>query len=154
MHPTRSATLRAGRDELGVVGEIHPTVLSEFGVSERVAVLEVRLDVLLERGERVSSASPVPRTPSSDLDLAFVLDDTVPAERLTKALRQAAASRLVSLQLFDVFRGESLGSGRRSLAYRLRLQDPGGSLTDADISEIRDACAAGAERVGASLRTS
>ncbi len=154
MHPTRSATLRAGRDELGVVGEIHPMVLSEFGVSERVAVLEVRLDVLLERGERVSSASPVPRTPSSDLDLAFVLDDTVPAERLTKALRQAAAGRLVSLQLFDVFRGESLGSGRRSLAYRLRLQDPDGSLTDADISAIRDACASGAERIGASLRTS
>ena len=152
MHPTRSATLRAGRDELGVVGEIHPNVLAEFGVAERVAVLEVRLDVLLERGERVSTASPVPRTPSSDLDLAFLLDDSVPAERLTKALKQAAANRLVSLELFDVFRGESLGVGRRSLAYRLRLQDPAGSLTEADISAIRGACAAGAQRVGATLR--
>ncbi len=152
MHPTRSATLRAGRDELGVVGEIHPEVLAEFGVSERVAVLEVRLDVLLARGERVPLAAPVPRTPSSDLDLAFVLDDSVPAERLTKALRQAAANRLVSLELFDVFRGESLGPGRRSLAYRLRLQDPSGSLTEADISSIRDACASGADRVGAVLR--
>jgi phenylalanyl-tRNA synthetase beta chain len=121
-------------------------------VAERVAVLEVRLDVLLERGERVSTASPVPRTPSSDLDLAFLLDDSVPAERLTKALKQAAANRLVSLELFDVFRGESLGVGRRSLAYRLRLQDPAGSLTEADISAIRGACAAGAQRVGATLR--
>ncbi len=152
MHPTRSATLRAGRDLLGVVGEVHPAVLAAFEVSERVAVLEVRLDVLLARSEKVASATAVARTPSSDLDLAFVLDDEVPAERLTKALRQGAGSRLVSLDLFDVFRGDSLGDGRRSLAYRLRLQDPTGSLTDGDIATIRQACVDGAERIGATLR--
>jgi len=152
MHPTRSATLRAGRDVLGVVGEVHPSVLTAFEVTERVAVLEVRLDVLLERSEKIATASPVARTPSSDLDLAFVLDDEVPAERLTKALRQGAGTRLVSIELFDVFRGDSLGADRRSLAYRLRLQDPSGSLTEGDIAEIRGACIEGAERVGAVLR--
>ena len=87
-----------------------------------------------------------------DLDLAFVLGDEVPAEKLEKAIRQGAGKLLVGLALFDVFRGESLGDGRRSLAYRLRLQAPDRNLTDEDIAEVRRAAVSSAVKLGAELR--
>ena len=80
---------------------------------------------------------PTSRYPSSDLDLAFALPDDVPAEKLDKAIRQGAGALLVDLELFDVYRGAGVGDGRRSLAYRLRLQAPDRNLTDADVADVR-----------------
>jgi phenylalanyl-tRNA synthetase beta chain len=152
LHATRSATLQAGKDAIGAVGEVDPAVLRRFDVSERVAILELRLEELLGRAPKPAVWKPVSRMPSSDLDLAFVLGDDVPAERLEKAIRQGAGGLLVDLELFDVFRGDALGSGRRSLAYRLRLQAPDRNLTDADIADVRRAAVAAAAKLGAELR--
>lgn len=151
LHPTRSATLVAGRDAIGVVGEVAPEVLAALDIDERVAVLEVDLRAL-EREPKVAAWKPTSRHPSSDLDLAFVLPEDVPAEKLDKAIRQAAGNLLVGLELFDVFRGESLGEGGRSLAYRLRLQAPDRNLTDQDIATVRDQVTAGAAKLHATRR--
>lgn len=152
LHATRSAVLRAGREVIGVVGEIDPEVAERFEVSERVAVLEVRLDGLLAREPRPVAHRPVSRMPSSDLDLAFVLDEGTPADRLERALRQGAGELLVSCELFDVYRGPGVESGSRSLAWRLRLQQRDRNITDADIAAVRDRCAEAASRLGATLR--
>lgn len=152
LHATRSATLQAGRDPVGAVGEVDPVVLERFGVSERVAVLELDLSRVLAVEPKPAVWKPVSRYPSSDLDLAFVTPADVPAERLDKAIRQAAGRFLVGLELFDVFRSEVLGNDRRSLAYRLRLQAPDRSLTDVDIAEVRRSCVAAAAKFGAELR--
>jgi phenylalanyl-tRNA synthetase beta chain len=153
LHATRSATLQAGKDPTGAVGEVDPTVLTRFDVTERVAILELNLDELLTRPEKPAVWKPVSRHPSSDLDLAFVIDDGVPAERLEKAIRQGAGALLVDLELFDVFRSQQLGAGRRSLAYRLRLQALDRNLTDADIAEVRRGAVAAATKLGADLRS-
>jgi phenylalanyl-tRNA synthetase beta chain len=71
---------------------------------------------------------------------------------LTDALGSAAGDLLVDLSLFDVYRGEALGSDRRSLAYRLRLQAPDRTLTDAEVGEVRARCIAAAEQAGGALR--
>ena len=71
LHATRSATLQAGKDPFGAVGEVDPAVLARFDVSERVAILELRLDELLDREQKPAVWRPVSRYPSSDLDLAF-----------------------------------------------------------------------------------
>jgi phenylalanyl-tRNA synthetase beta chain len=152
LHATRSATLQAGKEPTGAVGEVDPAVLQRFEVSERVAIVELRLDDVLEREPKPAAWKPVSKHPSSDLDLAFVTPDAVPAERLDKAIRQGAGNLLVGLELFDVFRGASLGSDRRSLAYRLRLQAPDRNLTDADIANVRRAAVAAATKLGAELR--
>jgi phenylalanyl-tRNA synthetase beta chain len=152
LHPTRSATLVAGRDVIGAVGEVAPEVRAAFGIDERVAVLELDLRSVLEREPRPPRWRPTSRHPSSDLDLAFLLGEDVPAEKLDKAIRQGAGARLVSLELFDVYRGPNVGEGRRSLAYRLRLQAPDRSLNDADIAEIRRQVTAAAAKLGAELR--
>jgi phenylalanyl-tRNA synthetase beta chain len=152
LHATRSATLQAGRDPIGAVGEVDPAVLERFGVSERVAIVELDLGRVLAVEPRPAIWKPVSRYPSSDLDLAFVTPVDVPAERLDKAIRQAAARFLVGLELFDVFSSESLGPDRRSLAFRLRLQASDRNLTDVDIADVRRACVAAAAKFGADLR--
>ena len=152
LHATRSATLQAGKEPTGAVGEVDPAVLQRFEVTERVAILELNLDEMLGREPKPAQWKPVSKYPSSDLDLAFTLSDDVPAEKLEKAIRQGAGTLLVDIDLFDVFRGESLGDDRRSLAYRLRLQAPDRSLTDADIAEVRRGAVAAATKLGAELR--
>lgn len=152
LHATRSATLQAGKDPTGAVGEVDPAVLQRFEVTERVAIVELNLDEVLGREPKPAQWKPVSKYPSSDLDLAFVLSDDVPAEKLEKAIRQGAGKLLVDIELFDVFRGESLGDDRRSLAYRVRLQAPDRNLTDADIAEVRRGAVAAATKLGAELR--
>ena len=152
LHATRSAVLQAGKEPMGAIGEIDPAVLVRFEVDERVAVLELDLDELLGREPKPAVWKPVSRMPSSDLDLAFVMSDEVPAEKLDKAIRQGAGVLLVDLELFDVFRGPALGAGRRSLAYRLRLQAADRNLTETDVAEVRRGAVAAAAKLGAELR--
>jgi phenylalanyl-tRNA synthetase beta chain len=153
LHPTRSATLSLGRDAVGALGEVHPDVLEAFGITERVAVLELNLSALLAKESAAPRWKATSRYPSSDLDLAFVAPDDVTAEKLDKAIRQAAGNLLVDLALFDVYRGPGMPEGCRSLAYRLRLQALDRTLTEADVGQVRDKSVAAAGKLKAVLRT-
>ncbi|MEY4339486.1 MAG: phenylalanyl-tRNA synthetase beta chain, partial [Actinomycetota bacterium] len=152
MHPTRSATLSLGKDTVGAVGEIHPDVLDAYGITERVALLELHLGVLLANEPKVPQWKATSRFPSSDIDLAFSVPDSVSAEKVEKAIRQGAGNTLVDLSLFDVYRGVGVTDGQRSLAYRLRLQASDRTLTDADVAQTRDKVIAGVAKLGAALR--
>ena len=152
LHPTRSATLARGKKIVGVVGEVDPLVLDELGIEGRVSILEVDLTVLLAEEPKPVQARDINRFPSSDIDFAFVVPDTVTASTVQRALRQAAGKRLVSIDLFDVYRGKGVPDGARSLAFRLRLQETDGTLTDAVLAEVHAACVAAAEKAGAHVR--
>ena len=152
LHATRSAVLQAGKEPTGAVGEVDPGVLQRFDISERVAILELNLDEVLRREPKPATWKPVSRMPSSDLDLAFVVGDDVPAEKVERAIRQGAGALLADVELFDVFRGESLGADRRSLAYRLRLQAADRNLTDGDVADVRKSVVAATSKLGAELR--
>ncbi|MEY2400370.1 MAG: phenylalanyl-tRNA synthetase beta chain, partial [Ilumatobacteraceae bacterium] len=152
LHPTRSATLSLGRDAIGAVGEVHPDALDAYGVDERVAVLELNLSLLLANEAKVPMWKPTSRFPSSDLDLAFVTPDSVTAEKVEKAIKQAAGALLVDVALFDVYRGAGLPADSRSLAYRLRLQALDRTLGDTELTELRNKVVAGVAKLGATLR--
>jgi phenylalanyl-tRNA synthetase beta chain len=152
-HPTRSATLSVGRDVVGVVGEVHPDALDAFGVTERVAVLELDLTRLLGTEPKPSVWKATSRFPSSDLDLAFSVPVGIAAERVEKAIKQAAGNVLVDLALFDVYRGEGVPEGLRSLAYRLRLQASDRTLADDELTALRAKIVAATTKVGAQLRS-
>jgi phenylalanyl-tRNA synthetase beta chain len=152
LHATRSASLLEGKDLLGAVGEIAPEVLAAFGVTERVAILEIDLDRFLGREPKPAQWRVTSRHPSSDLDLSFRLDDAISAEKLEKAVRQGAGKFLVDLDLFDNYRGPD-ADGWRALGYRLRLQAADRNLTDADIAEIRRGIETAATKLGAELRS-
>ena len=153
LHATRSATLQAGKDPLGAVGEVAPDVLAAFEVAERVAILELDLDQILDREPKPTQWKPTSRYPSSDLDLSFVVPDAIPAEKVEKTVRQGAGKLLVDLELFDVYRGERAAAGTRSIAYRLRLQAPDRNLTDADVADVRRGVETAATKLGAQLRS-
>jgi phenylalanyl-tRNA synthetase beta chain len=152
LHPMRSATLVAGRDEIGAVGEVAPAVLEAYEIGERVAVLELDLSVVLAAETKPARWRATSRHPSSDLDMAFELDEGIAAEKLEKAIRQGGGSLLVGLELFDVYRGAGVADGSRSLAYRLRLQAPDRTLIDADTAAVVAQVRAAAEKLGATLR--
>jgi phenylalanyl-tRNA synthetase beta chain len=152
LHPTRSATLSRGKAVLGVVGEIDPLVLHEMGIDARVSCLEINLSVALAEQPKPVQAKDINRFPSSDIDLAFVVPNLTPAATIVRALRSAGAKRLVSVELFDTYRGPGVPEGSRSLAFRLRLQEVDGTLTEAGIAEVQQACVAAVEKAGGTLR--
>jgi len=158
LHPTRSAHLvgtgLVADHELGALGEVDPEVVAAFGLGRRrVGWLAVDLGLVDETPRVPEEARPVSRYPSSDVDLALVVDDAVPAAGVQVALARAGGDLLESVTLFDVYRGAGVAAGRRSLAYRLRFCALDRTLTDEEVGELRQACIEGARSsVGAELR--
>ncbi|MEN9506316.1 MAG: phenylalanyl-tRNA synthetase beta chain, partial [Actinomycetota bacterium] len=147
-----SATLSIGRDVVGAVGEIHPDVLDAFGVTERVAWLELDASRILAADPKIAQWRAISRFPSTDLDLALQVPDSVAAEKVDKAIRQAAGGLLVEARLFDVYRGVGMPERSRGLGYRLRLQAPDRTLTDAEIGGVRDKILGVLAKMGVILR--
>lgn len=153
LHPTRSARLSHVGGPLGAVGEIDPGVLEGHGIGERVAYLEVDLTSLLDLPHGEQPARLFSLFPSSDIDLAFEVDDDVPATAVEEVIRGSAGELLWAVSLFDVYRGAGVADGRRSLAYTLRLQAPDRTLTDSEVAEVRAAVIAAVEgQLPAALR--
>ncbi len=155
LHPTRSAHLvvsaSGGSDEhltIGSVGEIDPAVATTFGLTRaagngtaarRIGWLEVDLGLLFDADRvprRTVVGGAVSRFPSSDIDLAFVVEDRYPADAVADALRTAAGDLLESVRLFDVYRGTGIAADARSLAYRLRFCSPERTLTDEEVGAL------------------
>ncbi len=170
LHPTRSAHLMARAGSLqevtvGAVGEIDPAVAARFDltrtaaggtVARRIGWLEVDLGVLFDEDRvprRITVGGAVSRFPSSDIDLAFVVEDHHPADAVAEALRIAGGDLLESVHLFDVYRGTGIDDGSRSLAYRLRFCADDRTLTDDEVGGLRARCIdAVADEFGAVLR--
>jgi phenylalanyl-tRNA synthetase beta chain len=132
-------------------------VISRLGLPARTVAAECNLDVLVQAAERRGAvrAPAVSPYPPASVDVAVVLDDAIPAAEVEAALRAGAGELLEELRLFDVYTGPQVGTGRRSLAYSLRLRAPDRTLTDVEVDAVRDAAVAeAAARHGAALRGS
>ena len=161
LHPTRAARLvartRAGLSTIGALGEVDPQVAAAFGYEAgRVGWLEVDLGRMLDPSvtpRHPAEARPVSRFPSSDVYLALVVADDVPAAHVQAALAAGGGELLESVALFDVYRGAGVAEGHRSLAYRLRFSAPDRTLTDEEVGRLRrEAIDAAASATGAALR--
>ena len=153
LHPGRTARLEASGSAVGWVGEIDPVILEAHDVAAPVAWLDLDLGALLAAPTLPLQMRPVSRFPSSDIDLAFVVPDSVPAGAVEATLREAAGPLLEWAELFDVYRGTGMPEGARSLAFRLRFQAEDRTLTDAEVAEARRAAIAAVESThGATLR--
>ncbi|MFF0076253.1 phenylalanine--tRNA ligase subunit beta [Streptomyces sp. NPDC005494] len=156
-HPGRCAALYVtvdGEETLfGHAGELHPRVVKELHLPERTCAMEVELDVLERAVDGVLQAPRISTFPVATQDVALVVDAGVPAAEVEKALREGAGGLLESLRLFDVFTGEQIGEGKKSLAYALRFRAADRTLTVEEASAARDsAVALAAGRTGAVLR--
>ncbi|MGI8985034.1 MAG: phenylalanine--tRNA ligase subunit beta [Acidimicrobiales bacterium] len=139
LHPTRGARVVVSGRAVGQVGEVDPAVLAAHGIEGRVGWLEMDLGALLGSARRPAVHRPVSRFPSADLDLAFVVDEAVPASAVERTLGGAAGDLLEHIELFDVFRSPQLEGGR-SLAWRLRFAALDHTLGEEELTDLRRRC--------------
>jgi phenylalanyl-tRNA synthetase beta chain len=150
-HPGRCAALSVNGVVVGHAGELHPKVIERLNLPRRTCAMELDLGAVpvVER-RPVPVVSPFPPVL---LDVALVVDATVPAADVAEVLRAGSGALLEDLSLFDVYTGQQIGEGKRSLAYALRFRAPDRTLTRDEATAARDAAVAlAAQRLGASLR--
>jgi phenylalanyl-tRNA synthetase beta chain len=147
-HPGRSASVIIGGQPAGEVGELHPRVARRFDLPGRVAAFEIRVGPLVAASGEEPRYHDVSRYPPVHRDVAFVLDAAVPAGAVQTALVESAGELLDRAVLFDVFEGEPVPSGKRSLAFSLDFRAPDRTLTD---QEVEDRVRAIADRLRADL---
>ena len=153
LHPSRGARILLDGVEIGVVGQIDQAVCDAMSLQGSVVYVEVNADALVDADRRDETYIPVSRFPANRIDLAFVLDDATPAADLLWTLRNAADGYAESIEIFDEFRSDALGAGKRSVAYALVLRAADRTLDDAEMAKLRDACIAAVHAEhGAALR--
>lgn len=154
-HPGRCAELLvAGTDRVvGHAGELHPRVVKALGLPDRTSAMQIDLDLLTADGAERVTGPTVSAYPVATQDVALIVDSAVPAAEVEAALRAGAGELLEAIRLFDVFTGEQVGEGKKSLAYALRFRAVDRTLTADEATAAREAAVAEAvARTGAVLR--
>jgi len=141
-HPGKCARILSGEKQIGVFGELHPLVRERydwpaaFGGTPVLAA-DLDLDALLALVPALYEIAPVPEFPPVLEDLALVVDESLPAERVAELIRRTAGKVVRDVCLFDVYRGEKIGAGKKSLAYSLTYQASDKTLSDKDVAGLR-----------------
>ncbi len=152
-HPGRCAELSVEGAVVGHAGEVHPSVCQAFGLPKRTVAAEVDLDLLINHAVHLRQAPTFSSYPVAKEDVALVVDASVPAADVEAALREGAGELLESIRLFDVYTGDQVGEGKKSLAYALRFRAPDRTLKEGEAAAARAAAVAlAAERTGAVQR--
>ena len=153
-HPGRCAQVSVGGGVVGVMGELHLVVRDAFDLPEQpVCVLEFDLEALLTQVGEVRTMQPIPRFPSVSQDLAVVVDEDLPAQVVEEAIVEAGGRLLRRAELFDLYRGEQIPPGKKSLAYSLTYQAEDRTLTDDEVAKVQERIVRRlAEELGAELR--
>lgn len=153
-HPGRSAQVTINSRPVGALGELHPQVAENFSlIGHPVLAADLDLEEVLAQVPDSHLITPVSRYPSIRQDIAVVVDETVPAADVQRCIQEAGGRFLRRAVLFDIYRGEQIGAGKKSLAYTLTFQADDRTLTDHDANRLRDKIARRlAEKVGATFR--
>ena len=153
LHPGKAAQIEIGGKVVGVFGELHPLVKDKYEVGDApVLAAEFDLD-LLRLVSPTYGIKPVADVPPVLEDIAVILDEAVPASQVEALIRQTGGKVLTDVKLFDVYRDEKIGAGKKSLAYSLTYQSDK-TMTDADAAAIRKKIVKRLEHeVGAKLRS-
>jgi phenylalanyl-tRNA synthetase beta chain len=137
LHPGRSAVIRADGVELGWIGELHPLVARAWDLPD-TAAFEVDFDAVAERAPGPAAYRDLTSFPAVLQDVAFVVPEEVSAAQLEVAVRAGGGTLLQEARVFDLYRGEQAGEGRKSLALRLSFRAPDRTLTDAEVAGLRE----------------
>jgi phenylalanyl-tRNA synthetase beta chain len=137
-HPGKCAAVVANGTALGVFGELHPLVQENYDFVSPVMAADFDLEAILPLMPALGHpVRPVSEFPPVLEDIAVIVDEALPADKVEALIRQTGGKMLASVRLFDVFRSEQIGAGKKSLAYALTYQSPDSSLTDKDAAQIR-----------------
>jgi phenylalanyl-tRNA synthetase beta chain len=151
-HPGRCGKLSVGGEELGIIGELHPKVAENYGMDCRVVSFTLDVDTLFRHAELVRTYAPLPKFPAVSRDLALVCNDSVPVKILEQAIRAGAGNLLENVKLFDVYKGEQIENGKKSVAFSVTLRSVNETLTDEHVSSTMKKVIRELEKIGAALR--
>ena len=149
-HPGRSARILLDGRTIGWIGELHPQWQQQYDLSQAAVWFEVELAVLTQNS--VPKLADISRFPPVRRDLAVLVDEGVTVQSLLEAIQSEKAPNVIETALFDVYRGKGVEQGKKSLAFRVLLQDTQKTLTDNEIEESMSRLVAALQRHGAQLR--
>lgn len=153
-HPGRTAAVEVNGAKLGIIGELHPDVLDGYDLPDRVVAFELDLPLLISLSGKPAAYIPLPRFPGIERDMAIVVSRNTPSAEIFEAIRLAGGEILRSISLFDIYQGEQVPDGFRSMAFSLKFQANDRTLTDLDVSEKTSAIVdALSQRFQAELRS-
>jgi phenylalanyl-tRNA synthetase beta chain len=154
-HPGKCAHVMLADQIVGSIGELHPLVHDNYDLPKvPLVAADLDLDTLLSAAPALYDLDPIPSQPPVLEDLAFVVDEDLPAQLVAEVIQQAGGRTLTQIQLFDVYRGEQIAPGKKSLAYSLTYQDPERTLTDQEVAKVRNRIVRRLEgELGAKLRS-
>ncbi len=156
LHPERWVAAMDGAHRLAYVGELDPSVARELGLADEleseVALAEISIDALLEAPASATRYRPLARFPGQKVDVALALPEEVRAASAIEAIQRAGKKLAQEIELFDLYRGENLGPGKKSLAFHVLLQAEDRTLTDQDGAKFLERLAKAAAELGGELR--
>ncbi|HEV2171794.1 MAG TPA: phenylalanine--tRNA ligase subunit beta, partial [Candidatus Binatus sp.] len=154
LHPGRSASVMLDEAPIGLIGELHPAEAMRLDLNEPCALCELDLSSLISYGFTPRKTfEPPPKFPAIRRDLALVLDRNFPADMVVKTIRECGASLLESVEVFDVYEGTAVASGKKSVALACRYRAKDRTLTDEEVNRVHAVLVEQARmRLGAELR--
>ena len=137
-HPGRTAEIYISGKKVGVIGELHPEVVENYGMKSRIYAGEIDIEELFAIGRGRLSVARLPKFPSIGRDMAVVVEKNIPAVELLNVIKANGTELLQDAQIFDVYHGEQIASGKKSVAFNLTFQAADRTLTDNEVNEIYD----------------
>lgn len=153
LHPGRQASLLVGGKVAGHFGELHPRVQEAWDLPSRVYLAEIDFMALAAAARPQRAYGAVPRFPAVTRDVAMLVGEALPAGRVEAAIRQAGGDLLEDVTLFDLYQGDRLAAGKRSLAYRITYRAADRTLTDADLEPAHNRVREALRELGVELRS-
>ncbi len=153
-HPGRTASILVDGKEVCLLGEIHPAVLSNYGIGTRAYIATFDMEYLYEKADLAKVYKHLPKYPATSRDLAFIMDKDQPVLAVEKAIKNAVKGGILEkIDLFDVYEGEQVGAGKKSVAFSLRFRAADRTLTDEECTAAVEKAIAAAAKLGAELRS-
>jgi phenylalanyl-tRNA synthetase beta chain len=153
LHPGKSAIAQCGGATVLLVGELHPRLKEALDLKRDAVLLCASFAALQPNLAKLPAPQQAPQFPAIARDLALVVDATTAAADIEQAIAKRAKSMLAGIRLFDVYEGERIGAGKRSLAYQLRFSAPDRTLTDAEVNPLIEKVLADLkEKLGVEIR--
>ena len=137
-HPGRVAVVKVSGEEVGIFGELHPDVLENYSIGKRAYVGKINITELMEKCEPQKTYKPLPKFPATTRDLSLICDDSIPVAKIEKAIKTAVGNILEKITLFDVYKGQQIEEGKKSVSYSISMRSHDGTLTDEQADKAMD----------------
>ena len=152
LHPGRSAVIYAGETPIGYLGEVHPPVQKNYDIGTRTYVAKLLIDEMQPLAQTEITYQPLPKFPAITRDLSLVCADEVPVGDLQAAMKNAVGNILEQISLFDVYKGEQIAAGMKSVSFSIRMRSHEGTLTDEQADAAMKRVLKALKEHGATLR--